>query len=442
MTEKILKLDVGKTLTVRPIVRLRRNDRSAFTMNVEISKNGQPMDISGYAIQFEGRTSRNNIIMDKTGVSATDEKNGKFGYTFPAKALVDIGRFKDAYFSFTKNNERETTGDFSVFVLEAADISQMDSENYLSDYEKMLQELNEIYTDLNIDDIENNMSTIRSDMKTLQKDIANEIEQIRNEVQKVIAQIDDTLATKDVAIRGENNTFTSSNTFEQPIIGALATREVPFDDLAVVANGGMTKYAGNFCVTDETVANSPYEEDYNLEIYPGISESTGYIRAVSHSNSEQAFTSVNNGEIVGWIKVANDDDVMHKTGNETIEGDKTFTGVLYANDVNGDRYDTPVTATANYFGSTITFVRIGKQVNFSSDTSQFTSAVAVGNTANVIPDGFKPAIEQNISAVAQDGTNKYFAFNYQGGIYSYSAYSSGTQPRISGSYITTDAWPN
>lgn len=87
-------------------------------------------------------------------------------------------------------------------------------------------------------------------------------------------------------------------------------------------------------------------------------------------------------------------------------------------------------------------MRIGKQVTFTSNNTGFNTAVVVGSTNNVLPDGFKPALQQNVSATNQDGGNKYFSFDPVGSIYTYSAYSSGTQPRISGSYITNDAWPN
>ena len=110
--------------------------------------------------------------------------------------------------------------------------------------------------------------------------------------------------------------------------------------------------------------------------------------------------------------------------------------------VSGDGYKTPASATVNYLGLTISFMRIGKQVTFTSNNTGFNTAVVVGSTNNVLPDGFKPALQQNVSATNQDGGNKYFSFDPVGSIYTYSAYSSGTQPRISGSYITNDAWPN
>lgn len=136
-------------------------------------------------------------------------------------------------------------------------------------------------------------------------------------------------------------------------------------------------------------------------------------------------------------------DLVHKTGLETIAGDKTFTGQLNTSalKIAGDDYTNTASATANYFGATISFVRIGRQVTFTSSANAFNTSVDVGLTNNVLPNGFKPALQQNVDATNQDGANKFFSFDPSGSVYSYSAYTSGTQPRISGTYITTDAWP-
>ena len=140
---------------------------------------------------------------------------------------------------------------------------------------------------------------------------------------------------------------------------------------------------------------------------------------------------------------SNDAQLVHKTGNETLAGDKTLTGQLNASalKIAGDDYTNTASATADYFGTTISFVRIGRQVTFTSNNTGFNTAVVVGSTNNVLPDGFKPALQQNVSAINQDAANKFFSFDPSGSVYSFSAYSSGIQPRISGTYITTDAWP-
>ena len=141
--------------------------------------------------------------------------------------------------------------------------------------------------------------------------------------------------------------------------------------------------------------------------------------------------------------VPDDSNIVHKTGNETVAGDKTFTGKLSATtfEAGGDKYTSTATATATYNGITISLLRTGKYVTFTSTASAFNTNVAVGLTSGVIPVGFRPALQQNVRLASQDGPDKYFSIDQAGAIYTYSSYSSGTQPRISGSYITTDSWP-
>lgn len=140
---------------------------------------------------------------------------------------------------------------------------------------------------------------------------------------------------------------------------------------------------------------------------------------------------------------SNDAQLVHKTGNETVAGDKTLTGKLSATtfEAGGDKYTSTATATATYNGITISLLRTGKYVTFTSTASAFNTNVAVGLTSGVIPVGFRPALQQNVRLASQDGPDKYISIDQAGAIYTYSAYSSGIQPRISGSYITTDSWP-
>lgn len=140
---------------------------------------------------------------------------------------------------------------------------------------------------------------------------------------------------------------------------------------------------------------------------------------------------------------SNDAQLVHKTGNETLAGDKTLTGKLSAAtfEAGGDKYTDTASVDINYLGATISFVRIGKLVTFTSGVSSFNVGVSAGLTSGVIPNGFKPAVQQNISPANQSGASNFFSFDQGGGIYSYGTYPSGAQPRLSWTYITTDPWP-
>lgn len=225
-----ITLDVSKVSTITSVLRQRQNDRTAYTADVVILRNGEAVDLTDTKILFEGTTSKGAKIIDDSGIVIKDAKNGQFTYSMPAVALQDIGAFKTAYFSLTKGETRETTNDFAVFVLASVDISADETGNYLSEYEKLLQQLRTLYDSYDIDAIEAEMAKIRSEMTDLQADIDKQLatakadveQQLANakaEIQSMIDEITKTLADKDVAIRGEENHFTAKMIVDEPIEG-------------------------------------------------------------------------------------------------------------------------------------------------------------------------------------------------------------------------------
>lgn len=255
-------------------------------------------------------------------------------------------------------------------------------------------------------------------------------------------------------------------------------------DSNVVHNAGNETVAGDKTFMGTLVANNPIKAKLSIDMLPqkdlNSATATGkYKIDVTYSNAPSqipngAFIDVLNfddnliyqvivardisdaghkstmwvrirlgGNWGNWQSISKDDNVVHNTDNETVAGDKTFTGKLSATtlEAGGDKYTSTATATATYNGVTISLIRVGKYVTFTSTASAFNTNIAVGLTNGVIPVGFRPALQQNVRLASQDGPDKYFSIDQAGAIYTYSAYSSGIQPRISGSYITTDSWP-
>lgn len=268
-----ITLDVSKVSTITSVLRQRQNDRTAYTADVVILRNGEAVDLTDTKILFEGTTSKGAKIIDDSGIVIKDAKNGQFTYSMPAVALQDIGAFKTAYFSLTKGETRETTNDFAVFVLASVDIPADEMGDYLSEYEKLLQQLRTLYDSYDIDAIEAEMAKIRSEMTDLQADIDKQLatakadmeQQLKDakaEIQSMIDEITKTLTDKDVAIRGEENHFTAKMIVDDPIEGSVtgsattASRlntsrrinGVPFDGTIDVNIPGVTQWYPNMHV--------------------------------------------------------------------------------------------------------------------------------------------------------------------------------------------------
>ena len=130
-------------------------------------------------------------------------------------------------------------------------------------------------------------------------------------------------------MQSKDNTFTGNNTFNKLINGALNTRPATFTDFADVAKH-MDQYAGNWVVSNKAILNAPIPAAlyYMVYVFKGsYSNNNGYVIVTNFDDVvKQYITGINNGVISGWHLIANDYDVLHNTGNETVAGDKTFTG--------------------------------------------------------------------------------------------------------------------
>jgi hypothetical protein len=458
-----LSLDVSKTGIQNPLIKVRQGDGGFETLRTTVTANGEPMDLQGWTITFMGTTAGNHKIVDGN-VTLIEAPNGIFDYT-PSKAWgMDIGEFKIAYFKFVKGDGTASSANFRVNVIEAVDLTQEEAQNYISIVDATIAEAKE--------HLESSLASISSSVADTSSAVGSLSVSVSNTASSAVSQINSAASNassvstsavnnvSSVASSAVNNingaadvyvkksgteTIDGDKTFTQPINGALSTRNATFTDFNDVAKN-MVKYSGSWVIAAQSIANSPLRDYYTAIITPGFTGGTdGYIELVPFAGgvSKKYISVVGSGTLSTWKSFAFDDDVVHKTGNESIGDDKTFTGTLITNGlkVSGDDYKNLVSGSANYFGVTISFVRIGKQVTFTSSANAFNTSVAVGLTNNVLPNGFKPALQQNVDATNQDGANKFFSFDPSGSVYSYSAYSSGIQPRISGTYITTDAWP-
>lgn len=135
-----------------------------------------------------------------------------------------------------------------------------------------------------------------------------------------------------------DNTFTGTNTFNKKIIApagvqgnassadVLNTRLATFTDFADVAKN-MIMYSGNWYTNGKFINNGPLQTGYGvIQVTQGDSSGNGYILFSNWPNDKTYIVHVNNNLLGAWSLLANDSTTVHKTGNETIPGDKAFTG--------------------------------------------------------------------------------------------------------------------
>lgn len=130
------------------------------------------------------------------------------------------------------------------------------------------------------------------------------------------------------ASQGNNNTFTGKNTFTQPINGNTMTNEAKFTDFAIVAQN-MNTYNGSWFVRSGGIKNGYNGNNVayaTITVISGNTTGTGFISYSEFLTNRTYNSVVDGGNIKGFYILANDGNVVHNSGNETIAGDKTLTG--------------------------------------------------------------------------------------------------------------------
>lgn len=166
---------------------------------------------------------------------------------------------------------------------------------------------------------------------------------------------------------------------------------------------GITNVLDNVVITWER----GYNEKFGTQTITNLWESLNWQRVMR------------NGVWQPWFKLANDDNVVHKTGAETVGGDKTFTGnIKFSGDVNtGDPWKVVATAhfeapkITNTSAGSIVYYQFGSMVlaDFHRENIVFTADIdtTLSNAVNIVVDsGTIPPKDVNEWMAIPVATNK------------------------------------
>lgn len=200
-----------------------------------------------------------------------------------------------------------------------------------------------------------------------------------------------------VPLLSNDNFFTGVNNFDKPINGSLLTRPATFTDFSQITTN-MVKYAGNWNVQGVIVTGNPLQSSvvvdhyYIVSVIPTYTAITGgtiTVSVYSFGKSDVYVSNVSGGKLNGWFKLPNDQDVVHKTGNENIAGDKTFPGNVTLTSIKSSSVKTGSVALN---GLTIDFRQTALGVNvymhgtfagtFGTDQSYVTSSSVIPSNIN------------------------------------------------------------
>lgn len=206
----------------------------------------------------------------------------------------------------------------------------------------------------------------------------------------------------------------------------------------------MQTYQGAWYNRSESVANAP---DGNwtysvIEVIAGNAETTGVIRTARFGSSVTYSANVNGGAIQYWTLIADDANVVHKTGNEVIAGDKTLAGKVIADNFVSNNVPVNLTKTTTsemWYSSTLTASRTGNTVTIVN-YMQATNTIPDNNTSREkIPAGYRPSTVLYYPAVYGSSLKGELQINPDGTFTARGAING--QYRVTATYITGDAWP-
>lgn len=206
----------------------------------------------------------------------------------------------------------------------------------------------------------------------------------------------------------------------------------------------MQTYQGTWYNRSESVANAPAGNwTYSvIEVIAGNAETTGVIRTARFGSSATYSANVNGGAIQYWTLIADDANVVHKTGNEVIAGDKTLAGKVIADNFVSNNVPVNLTKTTTsemWYSSTLTASRTGNTVTIVN-YMQVTNTIPDNNTSREkIPAGYRPSTVLYYPAVYGSSLKGELQINPDGTFTARGAING--QYRVTATYITGDAWP-
>ncbi|MFK4904211.1 BppU family phage baseplate upper protein [Lactococcus petauri] len=354
MAYKTLNLDLAKSPILKSIVYGRIGDSDMQTVTVNITSRDTPVDLTGYIITFEGITNSNRTkVFDVSGISSTADglKKGSFNYTFPNMAFAVAGKYEIAYFSIVKGSKRDTSGEFDIIVDSNADIDAEEAKTIITEYNKLVEELHAI-TDKYISDSDAKFADINKKITSLQSQITEYQANVKKTADDAVSAIDSSVSTAVSTVNSSSNAAIKAvdDALKQFEAGDFYTKSetdakfkavndlIVSQDIPEGANLDDYKKEGEFSKKTPTVVTGAPEGvsgAFRLSVRSMVG-SSGIFQTLYDYATRGIYYRVGNTSLgfnLPWQRIANNSEVVHLTGDETIEGKKTFTGDLVAKSI-------------------------------------------------------------------------------------------------------------
>lgn len=356
-----LKLDLYQKTSISQGITTRVNDGGQHEIQATVLAYGDVFDLTGWKIKFELTTSVKTISIDAVNAKITAAKEGEFSYTIPKEITGAAGNAERAYFAFEKEDKRITSADINMTILQIVDITAEEARSYIAEYNKLVEELHAI-TDKYISDTEVDFVAIHNKIADLNTKIEQYNQNVKDTADAAIERINNISSNAITSVENSaknavSKIETSSNAAIKAVDDALKqfeagdfytksetdTKFKVFNDLIVSqdipagANLDDYKKEGEFSKKTPTVVTGAPEGvtgAFRLSVRSMVG-SSGIFQTLYDYATRAIYYRIGNttlGFNLTWQRIANNSEVVHLAGDETIDGKKTFTGSLEVSD--------------------------------------------------------------------------------------------------------------
>ena len=195
------------------------------------------------------------------------------------------------------------------------------------------------------------------------------------------------------------------------------------------------RYSSTALTASSTNSNTLLDNTDNLKVGDKVIDSSGVLFSITAIDTQNSTFTVG----TALIDLAQDSDVVHKSGDETVGGVKTFSGnpVIGNNNTNITISNRQITANGSYSaptGSSYSFMQLKAIVNYADSSPSIDATVGLSIQENAYSDGKRAGFNPN----SNNTINLGLAGKRWANVYATNYYYGSSETEFSDKFVTTD----
>ena len=195
------------------------------------------------------------------------------------------------------------------------------------------------------------------------------------------------------------------------------------------------RYSSTALVASSTNSNALLDNTDNLTVGDKVIDSSGVLFSITAIDTQNSTFTIG----TALIDLAQDSDVVHKSGNETVGGTKTFSDnpVIGNNNTNITISNRQITANGSYSaptGSSYSFMQLKAVVNYADSSPSIDATVGLSIQENAYSDGKRAGFNPN----SNNTINLGLAGKRWANVYATNYYYGSNEVEFSTKFVTTD----